>query len=391
MSTAPTLPAARLTSLDAYRGFVMLAMASEGLGISEVARHFPSSGGWEFMSYQMSHVAWQGCAFWDLIQPSFMFMVGVALPYSYASRLARGESAARRAWHAVYRSLVLVFLGVFLYSIGHRETNYTFVNVLAQIGLGYWFVYLLVGRPRAVQLAAALTILATYWLAFYLYPAPGPDFDWQAVGVESDFPRLGGLFAHWNKNANFASAFDVWFLNRFPRSTPFAYNSGGYQTLNFVPSLATMIFGLMAGQMLRGGQAPPIKFRRLVVAGVICLAVGWVLGQSVCPVVKRIWTPSWAIFSTGWTCLMLAAFFWLIDVRGRRAWAFPLVVVGMNSIAMYLMAETLRDFIADTLRTHLGQNIFAGIYGPMVQSASVLLVLWLVCLWLYRRRVFIRI
>jgi predicted acyltransferase len=390
MSTAPPL-SNRLVSLDAYRGFVMLAMASDGLGVSKVAEHFPSSRAWQLADYQLSHVAWQGCTFWDLIQPSFMFMVGVALPYSYASRMARGESPVRRAGHAIYRSIVLVALGVFLYSIGHGETNFTFVNVLAQIGLGYAFLYLLVGTGRVRQLGTAMAILALYWLAFYFYPAPGPDFDWQAVGVEPDFPRWTGLFAHWNKNANFASAFDVWFLNLFPRSEPFRFNGGGYQTLNFIPSLATMIFGLMAGEMLRGKCDRAAKLWRLIGPGLACLIAGWLAGQTLCPVVKRIWTPSWAIFSTGWTCLMLAGFFWLIDMRGQRAWAFPLVVVGVNSIAMYLMAETLQPFIASTLKTHFGQNLFAGIYGPIVQSLSVLLVLWLVCLWLYRQRIFIRI
>jgi predicted acyltransferase len=381
----------RLTSLDAYRGFVMLAMASGGLGLSAVAEKFSGSRWWEFLDYQSSHVEWVGCAFWDLIQPSFMFMVGVALPYSYASRIAKGESALRRGGHVLYRSALLVALGVFLYSIGHTQTNYTFVNVLAQIGLGYWFLYLLVGRGLAAQLGVAVAILALYWLVFVLYPAPGPDFDWHAVGVSDDFPKLTGLFAHWNKNSNAASAFDVWFLNLFPRSEPFRYNGGGYQTLNFVPSLGTMILGLVAGEMLRGTRTHAEKLRWLILAGLICLASGWMLGQTVCPLVKRIWTPSWAIFSSGWTFLMLAAFFWIIDVRGYKRWAFALVIVGMNSIAIYLMAETLDHFIVSNLKTHFGQDLFSGVYGPIWQSAAVVLVLWLACLWLYRQRIFIRI
>lgn len=399
-TAAPPSTPERLVSLDAYRGFVMLLMASEGLGIPPVAEKLSGSRFWHAAAYQMEHVAWVGCAFWDLIQPSFMFMVGVALPYSFASRLAHGETALTRGWHVVKRSLILVALGVFLYSIGRSETHYTFVNVLAQIGLGYGFLYLLVGRGFAIQLAAALGLLAIYWWLFYRHPVPGADFDWAAVGVESDFPRLTGLFAHWNKNANFASAFDVWFLNLFPRETPFAFNGGGYQTLNFVPSLATMIFGLMTGQMLRGQATRQAKLVRLIVAGVVALALGWVLGQTVCPIVKRIWTPSWAIFSTGWTCLLLAAFFWLIDIQGWRAWARPLAIVGMNSIAMYMLAETLQPFITSTLKTHLGPDIFAGRIGPLrypaeyssiVHSLAVVFVLWLACLWLYRQRIFVRI
>jgi predicted acyltransferase len=398
---ASSLPTDRLMSLDAYRGFVMLAMASEGLGLTAVSERMSDGRVWRFLGYQADHVTWTGCAAWDLIQPSFLFMVGVAMPYSYASRLARGESSLKRGAHVLYRAAILVVLGVFLYSTGRPETNYTFVNTLAQIGLAYALVYPLVGQGWRIQLAVSAAILAAYWLLFALYPAPGPDFDWQAVGVEGDVERLTGLFAHWNKNANFAHAFDVWFLNLFPRSEPFRFNGGGYQTLNFVPSIATMIFGLMAGELMRGPRSRAEKFWRLAAAGVAGLAIGWLLGQTVCPIVKRIWTPSWTIFSTGWTCLLLAGFFWVIDIVGWRGWAWPLTIVGMNSIAIYLLAEKARPWIAMNLQTHLGQRVFEGqwfgrqvfdpVYEPIAHAALVLLVLWLACLWLYRQRIFVRI
>src|SRR5947207_2255007 len=124
----------RLVSLDAYRGFIMLAMASGGLGFTEVAKHFPESKAWQFLGYEFGHVPWTGCAFWDLIQPSFMFMVGVALPYSYYSRRVKGQSYPRILGHTVVRSLILIALGVFLSSNGSPQTNFTFVNVLCQIG-----------------------------------------------------------------------------------------------------------------------------------------------------------------------------------------------------------------------------------------------------------------
>ena len=166
-------------SLDAYRGFVMLAMASGasprfgGLGARMTAI---SSLLLEIFCQQLDHVAWRGCVFWDLIQPSFMFMVGVAMPFSYASRRARGDSWAAMFGHAVARSLILIALAVFLASNGSRHTNFSFVNVLGQIGLGYTFVFLLLGRRPAVQLAAAVAILVAYWLLFATYPLPGTDF-----------------------------------------------------------------------------------------------------------------------------------------------------------------------------------------------------------------------
>src|SRR5207302_7358531 len=133
----------RLSSLDAYRGFVMLAMATGGLGVAVVAQDFPDSQLWQALDRQLEHAAWQGCSFWDLIQPSFMFIVGVAMPFSYASRRAQGQSWSRLFIHAVQRSVVLVLLGIILSSAWGRQTNFTFVNVLTQIGLGYTFVFLL--------------------------------------------------------------------------------------------------------------------------------------------------------------------------------------------------------------------------------------------------------
>jgi predicted acyltransferase len=382
----------RLVSLDAYRGFIMILMASAaGVGVSQVARRLPESGFWSFLAYQTGHVEWVGCAFWDLIQPAFMFMVGVAMPYSYASRRARGESPARRTWHAASRSLVLVLLGILLASNGRPETNFSFTIVLPQIGLGYFFVFLLLERGPRVQAAAAGGILVAYWLLFLLHPAPGPGFDWEAAGVSGGVEKLTGLFAHWNKNANAAAAFDQWFLNLFPRSQPFLYEGGGYQTLNFVPSMATMLFGILAGELLRGPRTPKEKLARLAIAGSAALVAGQLLGWTLCPIVKRIWTPSWAVYSAGWSLLMLAGFYWLVDIRGWKRWTFPFVVVGMNSIAMYLMFMLVRGWFRDTLKTHLGPAAFGGTYGPLLECASVLALLWLVCLWLYRRTIFLRI
>src|SRR5262249_35167371 len=124
----------RLTSLDAYRGFIMLVMASAGFGFPAVAKQFPDSLAWKFLGYEFDHVAWLGCSFWDLIQPSFMFMVGVAMPYSFASRQAKGHGRWRNAGHVLWRSFVLIALAVFLTSNRAPQTRFLFTNVLAQIG-----------------------------------------------------------------------------------------------------------------------------------------------------------------------------------------------------------------------------------------------------------------
>ena len=267
--------------------------------------------------------------------------------------------------------------------------------MLSQIGLGYTFLFLLWGRPRWAQWAAAFAILIGYWFFFYQHPLPPEGFDYSTVGVPADWQHPQGIAAHWDKNTNAAAAFETWFLNLFPRERPFRYNGGGYLTLSFIPSLATMIFGLIAGELLRSPRTQRAKFWWLVAAGVAGLAAGEVLHLTgVCPIVKRIWTPSWTLFSAGWCSLILAGMYGIVDVLGYRKWTFPLVVVGMNSITMYCMAGLIKPWIHRTLGTHFGSHIFdfvAEPYRPFVASLWILLFMWLVCYWLYRQRIFIRI
>src|SRR5262245_39826496 len=321
----------RLTSLDVFRGVTMLFMASEILDITSVARQFPSSSAARFLGWALDHRPWVGCAPWDLIQPAFMFMVGVALPFSLASRRGKGQTFGRMLTHSVFRALILIALGIFLRSQARPQTYFTFEDVLTQIGLGYVILFLLAWtKPRTQWIAAAL-ILVGYWAAFALYPLPPAGFDTTTVGVRPDWPHhLTGFAAHWDKNTNLANRVDQWFLNLFPRESPFVFNGGGYLTLNFVPSLATMIFGLLAGGLLKSTMDDLEKVRRLAAFGlggiVLGLALHWL---GICPIVKRIWTPSWTVFSAGWVTLFLAGYYYLIDVRRAipRSWLLPFVVV----------------------------------------------------------------
>jgi heparan-alpha-glucosaminide N-acetyltransferase len=386
----------RLTSLDVFRGATMVFMASEILHIASVARTFPSSGVARFLANALDHRPWVGCAPWDLIQPAFMFMVGVSLPFSIASRRGRGQTFRRMFAHSVYRALALIALGIFLRSQAGPQTYFTFEDVLTQIGLGYVFLFLLGWvRPR-VQAAAAAAILAGYWAAFALYPVPGSGFDTTTVGVPANWPHdLSGFAAHWDKNTNLANRFDQWFLNLFPRETPFVYNRGGYVTLNFIPSLATMIFGLLAGGLLQSGRRTDEKLRLLTACGIAGIALGLALhALGICPIVKRIWTPSWTLFSGGWVVLLLAACYWIVDVKGYRRWAFPFIVVGMNSIAMYVLVHVATDYVTRSLLIHAGPrpfHAFGAPFAPIVLGAATLLIFWLILLWMYRQRVFVRI
>lgn len=441
-----TLP--RLVSLDAFRGFIMLVLAAHGFGISQLARTPAESPLWkilhrpsvEWLAFHFNHPPWQssfvpgihdatlgsawlhvGVSFWDLIQPAFMFMVGVALPFSLARRDLQGERPWRRGWHALMRSIVLVLMGVFLYSLGKDSTNWIFPNVLAQIGLGYFFVFLMTNRRLWIQLLAFTCVLVGTWLCMHLTPPPA---DYQPELVNAQRER-GDVFAppyrQWSKNGNAFSTFDRWFLNLFPRPEKegkFEFNSGGYQTLNFIPSIATMMLGMFCGQVLRSEVRPGEKFLFLFVLAIVLWGLGVAAGATCCPIVKRIWTPAWVLFSGGYVVGLLALFYLLFDVWPLQRLAFPLVVVGTNSLLVYFLGELLTGWIAENVQRHFGGaiefllgwlansfhwlknldvppaqagEVMAQAFGPVIHAVSAVMIIWLICYWLYRQRVFLRI
>jgi heparan-alpha-glucosaminide N-acetyltransferase len=364
-------PGVRNLAIDSYRGLVMLLMMAEVLELARVSTAFPGNPFWAFLAWNQTHVPYAGCSLHDTIQPGFSFLVGVAMPYSIASRMARGQSFRSMLGHALRRSLILIALGIFLRSQHSRSTYFTFEDTLTQIGLGYTFLFVLGFASRWVRWATLGAILGGYWLSWTLYPAP-----------------------HWALDHNLGVAFDQWFLNLFPRESPFVFNSGGYLTLSFIPTLGTMLLGLIAGDWLHS-ESPRIPFRKLLMAGIICVFAALALHYTgICPVVKRIWTPAWTLFSGGLCFVYLSVSCWLTEVRSYRRWAFPLVVIGMNSIAAYLIAETLRGYVQSSLRIHLGPHFFAFLGAgvePLVRGTAVLALYWLVLFWMYRRKIFLKI
>jgi predicted acyltransferase len=449
-------PPKRILSIDTFRGFVMLAMVSGGFAVSNTVGANPelldgSTGDWwQLAAYQLSHVPWAGCSFWDLIQPSFMFLVGVSLPFSAQSRLGKGHSQKALFFHALLRSLILVALGILLssQSSDFQFINFKLVNVLTQIGLGYMFVYLLLHRSMWIHLVAITAILGGYWFAFYQHDASpaaktsvtqylkehsaerllaehGVASEDGAASIDLAVAAEIGQYedpmrSHWNKHTNFAAASDRVLLNMFPRNEEewngkgFWVNNGGYQTLNFVPSIATMIFGLIAGLILISDYTDTGKLIRLTGFAVLCFGAAFAMDSelipfatraewSVCPIVKRIWTPSWVLFSAGWTFSILAAFYLVVDVMMLKLWTFPLAIVGMNSLAVYCLAQLTKGWFSRMFKNSLqtvdaafgtstagvfyGDGMFAGIYASIV----IVVMLWLVCLWLYRRNLFVRI
>ena len=276
--------------------------------------------------------------------------------------------------HAFWRALVLVLLGVFLRSVGRDRTNFTFEDTLSQIGLGY-------GVPvparrsgrRATSGSPSRLILVGYWAAFAALSAAGPGVRLPPqVGV----PATGrttptGFAAHWNKNATSAWAFDTWFLNLFPREKPFRYNGGGYATLSFIPTLGTMILGLIAGGVLRsdrpavgegrlaGRRGRRRRWRRLGLG-----ATGDLPGRQadldaeLGPLQRRLVLPA----PGGLLRRHRRA-------SGSRGWAFPLVVIGMNSIAAYCLSHLIEGFIARHASRPTSAATSSSVLGPAYAAA----------------------
>jgi predicted acyltransferase len=398
-STTKSLPSPaseRLASIDAYRGFVMLLMMAEVLHLAKVAVAMPHSEFWKFLAWHQTHVPWAGCTLHDLIQPSFSFLVGVALPFSIAARLAKGQSKGLMFVHALWRSLLLIALGIFLRSMNKSQTNFTFEDTLTQIGLGYAFLFLLGFLSERWQWGALVVIVVGYWLAFVVYPLPKEGFDYATVGVKSDWPyHYHGLAAHWNKNTNLAADFDRWWLNVFPREQPYLFHPGGYATLSFIPTLGTMILGLIAGNWLRRDWSASQKIGAMMCAGGVLLAIGLIAHETeICPAVKRIWTPSWTLYSGGWCFVLLAGFYTVIDIWRLQSWSYPLRVIGMNSIAAYVLAHGFDQFVLQSLQIHLGKNAFLVLgtaFETLLSGGVILFILWLILLWMERRRVFLKI
>lgn len=366
----------RLASLDILRGATMVFLCLEVLRLPLGVQKFPDSTFWQVISTQSAHASWTGMTVWDLIQPAFMFMVGVALPWSVANRRASGQSSHGLWRHALWRSFALILLGLMLVSLHKPRTQFEFTNVLTQIGLGYMVVFALAWTTQRVQLLAGLAILLLTYLAFIVYPA-------------ADYS------AHWGRHDNAAAAFDLWFINLLPTAEPFTGHPSSYTTLNFVPAIVTMLAGVLTGETLRSTEAPKQRASRIAGWSLLSLAAGLILDQTgICPSIKRLWTPSWVLISSGIIGGLVAVTYWLTDIRGY-ARPFELMrIVGLNSLALYVVKYLWDPFLSDLLLTHLSWNLFSGLSETTATFAARLGeygLLILFCVWLHQRRIYLRV
>ena len=382
----------RLSSLDVYRGLVMFLVGMRLLELDEVAMHFPDSALWRFIGFHSSHVPWVGCSLNDLIHPSFAFLTGASLVFSVTSRVSKGQSKLSMTAHALWRATALILLGIFLRSQGRPMTNWTFDETLTQTGLGYMFVFALAFCGSPMRWFCFAGLLVVHWLIYVCYPLLPPHPDPSIFNIPEGWNHdFDGFFAHWNHNRNAGWVFDRWFLNEFPRSRPYVGYLGGYATLNFIPTIATMILGLMAGTWLKQAAIT----RRLLVFGLAFIVTSLALQVAgICPIVKHLWTPAWVFLSGGCCFLILAALHHIIDVRLWRRWSLLFVAIGMNSLAFYLLRHLLADFLHENLERHFGAQIFqtfgAEFQPVMIGSCSLIILLGIV-LAMHRRKFYFRL
>jgi predicted acyltransferase len=355
-TTSPT-PPGRLLSLDAFRGAVMLLLVSNGFGLASLGA-YPS---WRWLADQVEHAPWAGLTAWDLIQPAFTFMVGVAMPLAFARRQAAGASFRDLARHVSTRAVILVLLSNLFSNFGEDRVRFELINVLSQIALGYVICFLVLQLPVRWQAACGAALLLGHWALFVAFP-----------GTDGPFSAHG----------NVGAVVDRWWLGR--------NYGGGYVTLNFLGNAVTILAGCWTGLWVSSRHTRSAVLRGLLVAAVASLTVGLALAP-VNPVIKRLWTASFTCISTAAVLAMLAAFYWIVEVRNHRRWTFPFVVVGMNSIFIYAFWQLLAGWLDHGLATFTGRFAWLGAAGEIPQRIVVVAAMWGLCYWLYRRKIFLRV
>jgi len=362
-------PQERVLSVDFFRGLTMFLLIGES---TRLYGHFESFGGTgiiHFFATQLSHHEWNGLHFWDLIQPFFMFIVGVAIPFAVANRKKKGDSDRKILLHAIKRSALLLFLGWAIYCIGPGKIVWRFQNVLAQLSVTYIVAFLIMHKSVKFQITFTLIILLLIDLAYRFFPVEGFNQPWVP------YKNLGTWF---NQVVEGTDKTSIW------------------ATLNFVSTTAHTVWGVLAGKLLMSDKPASEKMKTLIIAGIICLVVGFGLDWlGITPIIKKIATSSFVFASAGWTLLALCFSYWLLDVRKKFIEGSKMfVIVGMNCIAIYvffevggagLLYEIFTPFTTSLLSW--GGELTVGISTSLIVWAAQ----WYMCYWLYKNKIFIKI
>jgi len=367
-SEQPYAPQQRIVSVDALRGFDMFWIIGGGAVLGSLAGLWTHPAA-RTIQEQLEHVKWEGFRFEDLIYPLFMFIVGVVLPFSMSRRLEAAKGRAAVYAHIIKRSIVIIVLG-FIYNglLRFDWAQMRWPGVLQRIGLCYFFAAMLVVHTKwRTQVIVIGAVLVLYWAAMVLIPVPG--FGAGVLTME------GCLSSYVDQQL-------------IPGQLYYGYgdNEGIISTF---PAVCTVLLGVLAGHWLRSDRTGQEKAAGLAVAGIACTAAGYLWG-FVFPVIKIIWTSSYVLFSGGLCLMLLALFYWIIDVKGYRKWAFFFVVIGVNPITIYFLQGFVGfDGIAGFFLGGLAQH--AGFVAPLILLLGALAVSWLLLWFLYRHRIFFKI
>jgi predicted acyltransferase len=362
----------RLLSLDFFRGITMFLLVAEGTALWSVLVKEPIAGTFlEPFFQQFHHHPWNGLRFWDLIQPFFMFIVGVAMPFSFAKRIRMGEPKSKITWHIIQRCIILLAFGVGLHCGYSKKLVWELWNVLSQLSMTIIIAYFLMRYKWSVQIAVSIGLLILTEVAYRTF-------------------SLEGYNQPFVKDHNFGSWMDMVLMGKIN-------DGGGWVAINFIPTAAHTIWGVVTGQLLMSGKTQIQKVKLLAIAGFAALAIGYLLDwTSVTPIIKRICTSSFMLASGGWALLALAFSYWLIDIKKYTGWVFLFTVVGMNSIFIYVFMGTvgeqwLNDFVAIFTEGVLSWFGVSEFIMKLITSLTILALEWLLCYYLFLKKIFFRI
>lgn len=360
-------PDQRLVCVDALRGFDMLWI----IGGSEVLITLAKATGIGFLSNVAVHFdhSWGQFHFYDLIQPLFLFIVGVVMPVSFAKRMARGESKKSIYAHVLKRVFLLYILGLIssgnLLSFDIMKLR-IITNVLHCIAFGYLFSSIMILELKLKwQIGISAALLFIYWAIMALIPIPG-----NGAGIYKQDLNL----ALWVDNA---------VLGHFQEGEGWTYI---ITSINFIPSI---MLGVFAGNILQSARSEMKKAQLLALVGICCIVAGRIWGIWF-PIIHHIWTSSLVLYSAGLSFLLLTIFYLIIDVWGFKKWSFPFVVIGMNAIAVYI-ATHLFDFgiIGNIFVKGLAR--FMGDWGVFLEAFAALAVVWLILYYMYKKKTFLKV
>jgi len=361
----------RVASIDVLRGFDMFWIIGGEKVFSTLAKVWPNPVT-KTIQLQLEHVKWEGFHFEDLIFPLFLFIVGVVLPFSVTRRLERGQSRAKLYLHIIKRTALLILLGLILNGLLHFNwPQMRWPGVLQRIGLCYFFAALLVMNTKwKTQAIVTGAILLLYWVLMTLIPVPG-------YGAGIITPQ-GCLSSYIDQQLLPGKILEAYY--------GYGDNEGIISTL---PAVCSVLCGVLAGHWLRSKHPKNRKIAALAIAGLASLIAGYLWGQFF-PIVKNIWTSTFVLVGAGYSLLLLALFYWLIDVKGYKKWAFFFVVIGMNPITIYCLQwivefEKIANFFAQGIADH------AGIFSALILAFSALMVKWLLLWFLYRHKIFFKV